>query len=144
MTFQTQHAKVLRIEVSVGSKDADRTIEQYEAAVKKALGRLANNVTVQGAYYIIDGKVCLPDDYDAEAQDRKPGTFPPPWAGGPDPKKQAPLSAVADEDDRQREFVRVRPTQGRRDPITGQKPRKPRSDKGVKRGPRNQDQQVAS
>jgi hypothetical protein len=65
------------------------------------------------------------------------------WAGGPDPKKvQLPIAlAVTDDeedgdtDDVKREFVMVKPTIQPRDPVTGRRPRK---DKGVKRGPRKE------
>lgn len=145
-SYKTQHAKVLRVEVSIGKEygEDERTIEEFEAAVKEALFHNpevgAHNVCTQGAYYIIDGKVCMPKDYDPATKNRKPGTFPPMWAGGPDPKKQQPFTAadVTDDtdDDSEREFVRIQSTKPRRDPVTGVKPRKPRSDKGMKKGPR--------
>lgn len=144
-TYKTQHAKVLRFEFSVGANDDDRTIEQFEADIRDAISRVngtsINNATIMGGYYIIDGKVCLPQDYDPATKNRKPGTFPPVWAGGPDPKKKQPLHLVTDDtdDDAERDFVRVESTQPRRDPVTGVKPRKPRSDKGVKKGPKKTD-----
>lgn len=144
-SYKTQHAKVLRVEVSIGNEygEDERTIEEFEAAVKEALFHNpevgAHNVCTQGAYYIIDGKVCMPKDYDPATKNRKPGTFPPVWAGGPDPKKPQPYVTDDTDDDGEREFVRVQPTKPRRDPVTGVKPRKQRSDKGVKKGPRKTD-----
>lgn len=135
MTFQNQHAKVIRIEISVGNDDSNRTLEQFEQDVRKALVKArAKSVTLQGGYYIIDGKVCLSADYDPEEQDRKPGTYPPVWAGGPsEQERKSPYQTQA-EDDSPREFVRVKPTKSnQRDPKTG---RRYRSDRGVKRGPR--------
>lgn len=143
--YQKQHAKVLRFEISIGAEDDSRTLEEFEADIREALvngmrGEPVHNVTLQGGYYIIDGKVCLPTDYDPATKNRKPGTFPPVWAGGPDPKKSH-LQLVTDDtdDEGEREFVRVQPTIPRRDPLTGAKPRKPRSDRGVKKGPRKND-----
>lgn len=135
--FENQHAKVIRLEVSVGKNDADRTLDELLDAVRAALKAApvaAHNITVQGSYYIIDGKVCLPDDYDHDQRDRKPGTYPPTWAGGPTVQEKAAATFV---EDKPREFVPVQADpHKRRDPITGVKPRKPRSDKGVKKGPR--------
>jgi hypothetical protein len=158
-SYKTQHAKVLRFEISVGKDDDGKTLEQFEEDLREALAyardhgasvytdasRSLNfhNLTTQGAYYIIDGKVCLPKDYNPATKNRKPGTFAPMWAGGPDPKKvQLPIAlAVTDDeedgdtDDVKREFVMVKPTIQPRDPVTGRRPRK---DKGVKRGPRKE------
>ena len=145
-TYTKQHAKVMRFEISVGADDDEHTIEFFEEGVRRALANAADddrneftfhNLTVMGGYYIIDGKVCLPQDYDPATKNRKPGTFPPMWAGGPDPKKQQlPASSTEeteDNDEQPREFVRVKPTIRQRDPVTGRRVRK---DKGVKRGPR--------
>lgn len=146
-TYKTQHAKVLRIEVSIGQNDDDRTLEQFEADCKRLLrtdpgpqGLPPHNITTLGGYYLIDGKVCMPDDYDPATKNRKPGTYPPRWAGGPDPSKQQHPTDddVTDDTDNNAEqaFVRVAPTKPRRDPLTGVKPRKERSDKGVRKGTR--------
>lgn len=85
--YATQHAKVLRFELSIGKDDADRTIEEFETDIRDALGKIngtsIHNITAQGGHYLIDGKVCLPADYDPATKNRKPGTYPPPWAGGP-------------------------------------------------------------
>lgn len=138
VSYEKQHAKVLRFEISVGKDDDDRTIEDFEKAIRDALASdevNAHNVTYQGGYYIIDGKVCLVQDYDHASKNRKPGTYPPPWAGGPDPKTVKP-AVVEDpwESAAPREFVRVKPTiNNTRDPLTGRRVRK---DKGVPRGPR--------
>lgn len=48
-----------------------------------------HNLTVVGSYYIIDGKVCRPEDFDRETMDRKPGTFPPSWSLSGEEKKDA-------------------------------------------------------
>jgi hypothetical protein len=89
-SYKQQHAKVLRFEISVGKDDDATTIEQFEFLIREALEQSQaqgvlryHNVTLQGGYYIIDGKVCLPGDYDPVSRNRKPGTYPPSWAGGP-------------------------------------------------------------
>ena len=41
------------------------------------------HVALTGGYYIVDGKVCLPDDYDPKRENFKTGSHPPVWAGGP-------------------------------------------------------------
>lgn len=157
--YKTQHAKVLRFEISVGNDDDDTTLEQFEAAAREALAFARDhgpsvfvspdqhlnfhNLTTMGGYYIIDGKVCLAQDYDPATKNRKPGTYPPVWAGGPTKEEIAQTTRRYTalprdtEDDSEREFVHVTPTKPRRDPVTGVKPRKPRSDKGVKRGPKS-------
>jgi hypothetical protein len=146
--FQRQHAKVVRVEISIGADDSERTIDEFIDDIQAVLGQgtkvHANYVTVQGGYYLIDGKVCLPADYDPQEKDRKPGTYPPIWAGGPSEAERAKPTFQAPKEEAPREFVRVRPTQARRDPITGVKPRKPRSDKGVAKGPRNVPEAKAS
>ena len=38
-------------------------------------------------YYLVNGRVCLPDDYDPATRDFKPGTHPPLWAMSPDEQK---------------------------------------------------------
>jgi hypothetical protein len=48
-----------------------------------------HNFTVVGSYYIVDGKVCLPQDFDRETMDRKPGTYPPSWSLSGEDKKEA-------------------------------------------------------
>lgn len=129
--FTKQHAKVVRVEVSVGSDDADRTVEQFEADIRDAL-RVArpHNITTHGGHYIIDGTVCLARDYDPQTLNRKPGTHPPPWAGGPVDTVQ-PRPVV--EDDEPRTFAPLPPTLKRERNEFGRLVRK---DKGVKRGPR--------
>lgn len=137
MTFQNQHAKVLRFEISIGNTDADRTLEEWERDLKKVLKRHANNVTTTGAYYIIDGKVCLAGDYDPDTQDRKPGTYPPTWAGGPSEAERRNMRTIDEPvetvEEQPREFVRVTPTRTNERHPDG---RRVRRDKGVKRGPR--------
>lgn len=144
-SYEKQHAKVTRFEISIGKDDDERSLEEFINAIRAALAGgdvNAHNVTLQGSYYIIDGKVCLEQDYDPATKNRKPGTYPPVWAGGPDPKKSqlyAVPDATDDEEEEEREFVLPERTVPRRDPVTGMKPRKPRSDKGVKKGPRKAD-----
>lgn len=97
--YRFQHAKVLRFEVSIGANDEDRTLEEFETDVRAALTRIGgnpiHNVTMTGGYYIIDGTVCLERDYDPASKNRKPGTFPPPWAGGPVSGKGEPYQPPA-------------------------------------------------
>lgn len=84
------HAKVVSLHLSVGTYDRDRNIEDF---IKEALEKLGavpygeegTHATVTGRYYILDGKVCLPEDYDEKKQTFKPGAVPPQWAGGPKP-----------------------------------------------------------
>ena len=45
------------------------------------------HMAITGEHYILDGKVCLPEDYDEKAQNFKPGAVPPTWAGGPSRKE---------------------------------------------------------
>lgn len=67
--------------VSSGNDDRERTYEEFIEEIQTALKAIGvNHVTPAGGYYIIDGKVCLPEDYDPETQNRKPGTHPPVWA----------------------------------------------------------------
>lgn len=83
-------AKSITLIVSIGDEDRDRVIEDFQRdvmeAIKKTKGGV-KRVVPAGAYYIIDGKTCLPADYDPVAQDFLPGKTPPPWAGGPSPVK---------------------------------------------------------
>lgn len=84
---QPKVSKCLTLLISAGSDDSDRTIEEFYEAANAALVEIASakRVVLSNQYYIIDGVVCLPGDYDPATKDRKPGTFPPPWAGGPIP-----------------------------------------------------------
>lgn len=78
------HAKNVSLIVSIGTDDRDRTIEKMTDELKTAISKLGfKNVNVMSSYYILDGKVCRPEDYDEATQNFKPGTAPPPWAGGP-------------------------------------------------------------
>jgi hypothetical protein len=77
------HAKNMTLVVSVGDKDRDKLIEAMQDAVKKAVEKLGYSASLMSSYYILDGKVCLPKDYDPATQNFKPGAVPPPWAGGP-------------------------------------------------------------
>lgn len=148
MTYKTQHAKVVFVEVSIGNDhgEDDRTIERFQDAIRQALTSDpevgARHVTFQRAYYIIDGHVCLPSDYDPETKDRKPGTHPPVWAGGPTKAQlESPLANVAStgDDDAEEEpqaFVRVKPTRTTERHPNG---RRIRSDKGATRGSRSKE-----
>jgi hypothetical protein len=114
--YSSQHAKVLRFEISVGKDDDEHTVEEFEKAVRTALTFARDhaasvfksgqqelrwhNLTTMGAYYIIDGKVCVPADYNRRTKNRKPGTVPPPWAGGPAKGKESEyLNSLAHADD---------------------------------------------
>lgn len=85
------HAKQITILVSVGTEDRERSHEKFVEDVLKAIksSRTANvkRATAVSGYYILDGKVCLPSDYDPETQNFKPGATPPAWAGGPSPTR---------------------------------------------------------
>jgi hypothetical protein len=95
------HAKSVHIIFSVGTEDRDRTYEEFLEWIRKKIGPVKPgafdeegnvvrnpgvHMTVTGGYYILDGKVCLPDDYDTEKGNFKPGAVPPTWAGGPSKK----------------------------------------------------------
>lgn len=79
------HAKHIDVMVSVGTDDRERTIEDFKRDVDRALREVAraHNVVITRPYYILDGKVCLPEDYDSVTQSFKKGATPPAWAGGP-------------------------------------------------------------
>jgi hypothetical protein len=81
-----------KVIASSGDKDRERTYEQYLGDIRNALATIGvDHVTPVGGYYIIDGKVCLPEDYDPETQNRKPGTRPPVWAMSESDKEQAKI-----------------------------------------------------
>lgn len=84
------HAKQVSLIISVGTEDRDRDFEKFVEDVIKAIqtSKTANvkRVVQGGGHYILDGKVCLPADYDPTTQNFLPGKTPPPWAGGPAPK----------------------------------------------------------
>lgn len=147
-SYKQQHAKVLRFEISIGKDDDDRTIEQFENDIRAALFRISgnpiHNVTVQGGYYLIDGKVCVTQDYDPATKNRKPDTYPPVWAGGPDPKQKSQLipsrgtvDDESDEDEPPAATIRDIYPEGYKKPERNEFGRRVRSDKGVKRGPRS-------
>jgi hypothetical protein len=76
------------IMVSTGPEDT-RSIEEIREDIKADLkdpnGRTrAKLVTNMGGYYLVDGRVCLPDDYDPSTRGFKKGAHPPLWAMGPD------------------------------------------------------------
>lgn len=86
-----QEARVKCVEVQVSfllSDDDPRTLEEFQAEVQEALFNMgAKRVTPASGYYLVNGKVCLPQDYDEKTRDFKPGCYPPAWAGGPDEKE---------------------------------------------------------
>lgn len=96
---QWPHAKVVLLMVSVGGDDAGRSYEQFVADIKRAVvaGGVAKAATETGGYYIVNGKVCLPGDYDPTAKDFKDGAAPPSWAGGPVKAKTTAPSPAGDE-----------------------------------------------
>lgn len=78
------HAKNVSLIISIGNDDRERSIEKMTEQLKSAITKAGyKNVTVMSSYYILDGKVCNPADYDEKTQNFKPGATPPPWAGGP-------------------------------------------------------------
>jgi hypothetical protein len=80
--------------VSVGNGDRDRTFEEWIDAIREAVHGIdcpegaQIRFTPTGGYYIVNGRVCLPDDFDPETKDFKPGTRPPLWASTEPEKKQ--------------------------------------------------------
>lgn len=88
------HAKSVGLVISIGTGDRARTIEKFIADLEKKIGAVPYgedgiHMTRTSTYYILDGKVCLPDDYDPKTQNFKPGAQPPTWAGGKDAKTLA-------------------------------------------------------
>lgn len=81
------HAKQISLIVSIGTEDRDRSWEDFEKDVIEAIQKHATvkRAVSVGGYYILDGQVCLPPDYDPKTQNFKPGATPPAWAGGPKP-----------------------------------------------------------
>jgi hypothetical protein len=88
------HAKVVSLIVSIGTEDRKRSHEDFLAHIMKKLGAVKASdpsgnrnpgihATPTGGYYILDGKVCLPEDYDKKTGTFKKGATPPTWAGGP-------------------------------------------------------------
>lgn len=87
-------SKVLSVHISIGNDDSDRSWEDFLEDVKKKIGATPYgqpgiHLSTMGGYYILDGVVCLPGDFDPKTRTFKPGKFPPPWAGGPAPKPPA-------------------------------------------------------
>jgi len=82
------HAKSVQLILSVGTYDRKRSHEKLVEDILKALkpvkyGEEGLHCTVTGGYYILDGKVCMPEDYDPKTGTFKKGALPPDWAGGP-------------------------------------------------------------
>lgn len=97
---QKQVNMQLRFLVSFGDNHRGELCPEVIERLKKIIteewpetpdGRGANFTSV-GAYYLVDGKVCLVQDFDPETMDRKPGTYPPSWAAQGDEKKEAILA----------------------------------------------------
>lgn len=90
-------SKVLSLHISIGDSDRDRDMEEFLKDIEKRLGVVPYgqdgvHLTQMGSYYLLDGLVCLPHDFDSKAKTFKEGATPPSWAGGPPPKP-----AVADD-----------------------------------------------
>lgn len=120
--ISAKHVDVqVHMQVSVGTPDRQRSIEDFEADIVKAMREVvgAHNVTVSRPYYILDGKVCLPEDYDPATGNFKEGAVPPAWAGGP-----------SDEERRRKDQEARR---RRADEVEEAPTRKVRSDKGKSR-----------
>lgn len=68
--------------VSNGNGDRENSFEAVQDRIRELiLAEFPNaRFTPTGGYYILDGKVCRPGDFDRETMDRKPGTFPPLWS----------------------------------------------------------------
>lgn len=80
-------AKVVHLIVSVGDDDRSRSFEDFVKFIQAQLGtteygKPGVHSAVTGGHYILDGKVCRPEDYDKRRQNFKPGAQPPSWAGG--------------------------------------------------------------
>lgn len=93
------HAKVVSIQVSIGTDDRNRSVEDFIKEIEKRLrpvkyGEKGLHASISGGHYILDGKVCLPEDYNPKTQNFKPGATPPSWAGGPTHKPSAGVSAT--------------------------------------------------
>lgn len=93
-------SKVVSLHFSVGDEDRVNTIEQMVKSIMALLkpapyGKPGLHVTQTGAYYILDGVVCLPADYDSQKQQMLDGHFPPPWAGGPSPQHKATKTDIS-------------------------------------------------
>jgi len=93
---KTAPAKVVQVRVqfdimvSVGEAD-ERSFEEFRddavTALKENVG--AKNVTTLSGYYLVNGRVCLPGDYDPKTRGFKPGARPPLWAMSADESKIA-------------------------------------------------------
>ena len=85
------HAKHFTIIITAGTEDRDRTFEEMQNDLAAAINGVPGvKRVIPSGYYILDGKVCLPDDYDPETQNFKPGSHPPAWAGGPVRREEKP------------------------------------------------------
>lgn len=68
--------------VSNGNGDRGTSFEEFQSVIREMIKERypTAQFTPSGGYYLIDGKVCRPTDFDWETMDRKPGTYPPLWS----------------------------------------------------------------
>lgn len=79
-------SKSISLVLSFGPEDG-RSIEDAISDLRKLMAEHGTKlVTVTTNYYLVDGKVCDPKDYDLKTKDFKPGAHQPAWAGGPTPQ----------------------------------------------------------
>jgi hypothetical protein len=87
-----QYEIAVKFIASQGNGHRDVLLEEFRDRIKKAISaEFGGDVrfTSTGGYYLVAGKVCMPEDFDPETMDRKPGTHPPSWAADGDEKKAA-------------------------------------------------------
>jgi hypothetical protein len=94
-------SKVVSFQISVGNFDRKRSIEKFIEDVRKLLkatpfGTDGIHASALSQYYVVDGKVCLPDDYDPKKENFGDQKLPPPWAGGPMPARTKPTRVAPD------------------------------------------------
>lgn len=87
-------AKVVSLQISIGDHDRKRNMEDFVAYINKMLkavpyGTDGLHASVMSSYYIVDGKVCTPQDFDEDKQNFADTKVPPSWAGGPTPRSVA-------------------------------------------------------
>jgi hypothetical protein len=95
---QVQKSASLEVTVkfiaSIGNGDRERSYEGWIQVIRDAVGAVAGQeggltrFTPTGGYYIVNGRVCLPEDFDPETKDFKPGTRSPLWASTEPEKRQ--------------------------------------------------------
>lgn len=91
---QKQIQAQVRFIVSNGDKYREESIEDLIEAFRQFTKERwpGANFTPVGSYYLVDGKVCRPEDFDRKTMDRKPGTFPPSWSLQGEDKKESILA----------------------------------------------------